>query len=307
MTAKDICRENLLNIKIPETKFIKLPVKKQFRVTILSFHIFREHRLQQMEKKLLHLVLNQFIIRLLICLCLLNISAYSYSQHLPSDMKKDFLNESRRRLNDTIDKRTATEYPFVIGKLYKPVLDKYQHPYYNSNEWVNGTIVFKSKTYEAERLKFDIEKDELIYLLYSNTDLKSYHIALDYNFIAGFSILNTSFKFFDDLKNMFGLGMRKGYYEVVYDGELKFLVSRIKSQSISDNSSQIVYNETIRMYLLKKGKALQVRSKTGLLHLIKDKKKEVKTFIKSNNLKLNRFDYSSANKILSYYENLDKK
>ena len=307
MTTKDVCTKNLLNIKIPDTKFIKLSVKKQFRATILSFHIFREHRFQQLEKKLLHLVLNQFVIRLLICLCLWNISAYSYSQHLPSDMKTDFLNEGRQRLNDTIDKRTATEYPFVIGRLCKPVLDKFQHPYYNMNEWINGSIVFKDKTYEVERLKFDIEKDELIYLMYSNTDLKSYHIALDYNFITGFSILNASFKYFDDLKNIFGLGMRKGYYEVVYDGELKFLVSRIKSHSISDNASQIVYNETIRMYLIKKGKALQVRSKTGLLHLIKDKKKEVKTFIKSNNLKMNRFNYSSANKILSYYENLDKK
>lgn len=95
------------------------------------------------------------------------------------------------------------------------------------NEWNKGTFVFKGQQYSAENLKYDVDTDKLIYLSYSS-DFQMNCIALDQNFVSEFSIQNATFRYFDNLVTQRGVNLRKGYYEVVYDGKLKFLSRKIK-------------------------------------------------------------------------------
>jgi hypothetical protein len=227
----------------------------------------------------------------------------SYSQNIPLCIKKEFLNINKQILRDTVNKLTVIEYPFVVGRYHRPVANKVIHPYFKNNEWVNGTIVFKGRNYEAEGLKFDIENDKLIYLMYTQ-DYMMNCIALDENFISGFSISNSTFKYYNWLKNNRGCRQKDGYYEVVFDGNLKFLVRWEKSLSISNISASIKYNVTNEMFLLKNNKVKRVHSMTKLRRQLKDKKKDIKKYVGDNNLKLNRSHYSSAAKVLKFYEGL---
>jgi hypothetical protein len=232
-----------------------------------------------------------------------------YSQNLPLSIKKQFLNKNKQSLEDTLNKRIVYDHPFVLGRYYTPVADKINHPFYGENEWANGSLVFKGKTYPVEGLKYDIEKDKLIYLMYSSSgDMVGAMtgVALDENFISGFKILNRSFRFYKGLSTNWGFKKDAGYYEVAYDGKLKFLIRKKKSLSVNDNSTQMKYDETVRMFLLKNGKLTRIFSMSTLKNQLKDKKSKVNAFVRDNHLRLGQSDYSSASQLLNFYESLDK-
>ena len=233
------------------------------------------------------------------------LNSYSQNINIPYSIKKEFLNINKQILRDTINKRTAIEYPFVVGRYHRPVANKVIHPYFKNNEWVNGTFVFKGRNYEVEDLKFDIENDKLIYLVYTQ-DYMMNCIALDENFISEFSIFNSIFKYYNGLKNNLGFRKKDGYYEVVFDGNLKFLVRWGKSKSLNNISASIKYIVTTDMFLLKNNKVKSVHSMAKLKRQLKDKKQEIKKFVWDNNLKLNGSHYSSAAEVLKFYEGLEK-
>jgi hypothetical protein len=248
---------------------------------------------------------SYFPFRIVITFLLLIVSFNLYTQIIPFDIKKEFLNTCKQILKDTIDKQTAVDYQFVVGRLHKPAIDKINHPYFHDNEWVNGSLVFKGKTYSVKGLKFDIENDRLIYLMYSN-NYTTNCIALDENFISEFNILNLTFRYYKGLKNYLGLGQKEGYYQVVYDGKLKFLVRWEKSESLNDISEKIKYDVANKMFLLKNNRVVPVNNMFKLLNQLKNKRREMRTFVRDNKLKLNRSNYSSAYDVLNYYENPDK-
>jgi len=232
-----------------------------------------------------------------------------YSQNLPLSTKKQFFIRNKQCLEDTLNKRIVYDHPFVIGRGYIPVADKINHPFYGENEWVNGSLVFKGKTYPADGLKYDLDKDRLIFLMYNESDNKVgvlSGVELDENFISEFKILNRTFRFYDGLKTTWGFKKKTGYYEVVYDGQIKFLIYRKKSLAVNDNSTQMKYKETVRMFLLKNGKLKRIINLSSLKNQLKDKKSNVNAFVRENHLRLGQSDYSSAFQVLNFYESLYK-
>lgn len=241
-----------------------------------------------------------------IFILLLLVTMDVYSQNIPLNQKKAYFDSHKKTLEDTVNKRTFVEYAYVVGRYHEPVNNKYNHPYLEKNEWVNGTLFYNGQTYAVEGLKYDIESNTLIYLMYTR-DYKLNCVALDENLIGEFNIYNTTFRHFKDLKNFLGLNRKEGYYEVVYDGDLKFLVYREKTSSINNNSSQREYSVTSKMFLVRENnKAIKVHSMLKLRLLLKHNKKDMRAYIGKNNLKLNRSNYTSAYKILKYYESLNK-
>ena len=244
-------------------------------------------------------------VRFICCIYLLFAIATSYAQSIPTSTKKDFIQYSEKSLKDTLDKRTAIEFPYVIGRYHVPINNKYNNPYFRNNEWVKGNLVFKGRYYSVEGIKYDIEDDHLIYLMYSD-DYSLNSVALDENFITEFTIQNSTFRYFKGLKNYLGISMDDGYYQVVYDGNLKFLVRWKKSKTLNDVSSSMRFNTTSDMYLLDHNRIKHVNSMAKLKRQLRDRKKDVRAFINHNRLRLNRSDYLSAYDVLNYYESLKK-
>lgn len=234
---------------------------------------------------------------------LLGAAISSYSQTIPLSTKEQFLLKDKQNLEDSINKQTEIELPFILGREHWGVTNKVNHPYVGENEWNKGTFVFKGQQYSAENLKYDVDTDKLIYLSYSS-DFQMNCIALDQNFVSEFSIQNATFRYFDNLVTQRGVNLRKGYYEVVYDGKLKFLSRKIKSKSFDDNSLYLNYKLSTDLFLIKDGKLIRVKSMAKLIAQLSDKKKELKKYVRDNYLKLNLTDYSSAAKVLKFYEGL---
>jgi hypothetical protein len=222
-----------------------------------------------------------------------------YPQNLTPGIKSQFLNNSKHALEDTVNKRTQADFPFIIGRFHEPVINNFRHPYFNENKWISGSLFYDGRIYKAGNLKYDIEKDKLIYLMYTQ-DFVMNTIALDENFIPEFCILDITFKYYTN-KDVGGI--KAGYFEVVFDGDLKFLVRLKKSEPFGDKP----YNVSAEMFLLKDGQMIRIKSIVNLINQLKDKKKEVERFVKDNNLTLSQSDYSSASKVLTFYLSLQKK
>lgn len=222
-----------------------------------------------------------------------------YPQNLTPGIKSQFLNNSKQALEDTVNNRTKADFPFIIGRFHQPVTNNFSHPYFNENKWISGSLVYDGRIYKAENLKYDIENDKLIYLMYTQ-DFVMNTIALDENFIPEFCLLDITFKYYT---NKYVGGIKEGYYEVVFDGKLKFLVRLKKSEPLGDNP----YNVSAEMFLLKDGQMIHIKSLAKLINQLKDKKKEVKRFVRDNYLTLSQSDYSSASKVLTFYLSLQKK
>ncbi len=244
-------------------------------------------------------ILNKSLTPLLLFAFLLAGEQGLHSQNLTSGIKGQFLTNSKQALEDTLNKRTTQEFPFIIGRLHQPVTNNFIHPYYNENKWVSGSLVYDGRVFKAGNLKYDIEKDKLIFLMQTK-DFVTNTIALDENFIPEFVLVDKTFRYYTDY---YAEGMKAGYYEVVFDGKVKFLVRWKKSESLGYNP----YNISEEMYLLKDGRMFHINSMGKLINQLKDKKKEVKRFARENYLKLSLYDFSSAPKVLSYYLSLREK
>lgn len=243
----------------------------------------------------IHIYLYSFLITIFLLIAgRLN----SDAQNIPFSVRNQFFNKQKQNLKDTINRRTSIESPFIIGCYYNPVTNsESNHPYFKENKWVKGSLLYQDVLYTVEHLKYDIEIDKPIYLKYGKDNTMNC-VALDENFICEFCILNSSFRYYNGLKNDTGRKLKAGYYEVVYDGKLKFLVRNEKSETMNDFSS------TTDLYLLKDSTMIEISSMGNLIRQLKDKEKTVKEFVKVNSLKLNKSDYTSAYRILKFYENL---
>jgi hypothetical protein len=219
------------------------------------------------------------------------------AQDISRNTRVQLFDKQKQILEDTIQKRTNIDYAFIVGQDYIGVNDTVEHPYFDENKWQSGSLHFNGSLYKVEKLKYDIEIDKLIYLGYSNKTTISC-IVLDNNFIPEFEISNVRFKYYRDLNNESGKKLKAGYYEIVYDGKLKFLVRSEKTRTLNS------YTSLADMYVIKDGKVVKVRGMGKLIDLLSDKKANIKKFVLENTLKLSQTNYSSARRILEYYENL---
>ena len=230
------------------------------------------------------------------------LSLNSTGQGIPLSNKTLLLNAGKKALSDTIIKRTQIEYPFIIGRNHNQIFDKASHPYFNENEWQKGSLVFNGITYTAEILKYDIETDNLIYLLVANNSLVNV-IALDENAITEFNLSNKTFRYFKNIKNERGKGVKDGYYEVAFDGKLKFLNRREKKQTISNNYLKYD-NASVSMYLLQGDKLVAINSMSKLTNQLSGQYRDaVKRYVKANHFKISKTKYASASYVLEFYEN----
>ena len=225
-----------------------------------------------------------------------------YSQNIPLEEKHALLNNYKKAVEDTINKRIKMDRPFVLGRMHVFNGTSIHHPYFSDYRPVNGSLVFKDKTYEADALLYDIYNDKLVYRYYSsNFEINS--ISLDENFVLGFTIHNSVFRYFEGLKTKSGRKLKDGYYEVVYDGRFKFLVRWEKTESFDMNEAH-KFSVLKSMYMLKDGLVVSLKNKLQLMSQFADKKREMKKFIKQNHIILKLKDSSSVNEVFGYFESL---
>ncbi len=191
--------------------------------------------------------------------------------------------------------------PFVTGIHLFSASAPTTHPFFENKIWQEGKIIHEGQEYPVDAVKYDIFKDRIIH--YTQFIDVAYSTALNPVFIKEFYIGDHHFKYYDDSISKISF-LNKGYYEIVCDGIATCLVRHMKEEEIS-TSYRIEYKEYTKLILYYNGTYRRFFNQFTLLRLLKERRPELRAFIRENNIIFNHNKIESAKRIITYYNKLE--
>jgi hypothetical protein len=225
-----------------------------------------------------------------------------YAQALSYTSRQELLNGQLNSISVINNSVFNPEHDYLRGKLYYPPSNNINHPFFINNDWKSGKIWSSGKVFDLENIKYDINLDYLVYMY--NTESTAYPVYLTREYVKEFIINDRHFKFLDDFDLISKEKYKSGYYEVLYDEDTKFYLRWGKSKEVRNSVTGSSYVQTISFLLKKDGKYISIKSQGGFISALEDRKKEIKSFMKTNSLRFSKNNYESVVKILNYYDNL---
>ena len=207
--------------------------------------------------------------------------------------------ERLSHINDSIFKHSLN---FVIGKSYYSGGNKYVHPFFGDNLWVPAEIFSSGESFKVDLAKYDLSLDYIV-ILY-NFESLSYPIYLNKETVREFAISGHHFKYIDGLTGSGIDELVPGYYEEFYTGKTRFLIRRLKLKKYDNANLSEIYSDRIYLFILKEGKYFLITSQKSLFKVLSDHKKELKNFMKNNNIRFSHGNYEQVGKLLEYYDTL---
>lgn len=156
------------------------------------------------------------------------------------------------------------------------------HPYYLVDSLQAGTITYNDVHYHDVRMLYDIVRDELAI----QPPEGGYRLQLNSKKISTFTIGQHQFA---RLIGDSALGVRTGFYEILYNGKAKVLAHRVKTvhEDISSGAYKAEYLFKDRFYIQKDNNYYEVRNKRSFLALFPDQSKALRKYLRTNHLKFN--------------------
>ncbi len=173
--------------------------------------------------------------------------------------------------------------------------------FFLNNDWNQGSVVYEQVLYPKVPLRYDLVEDQLIALSY--TEVLPY--VLNRDKVQSFNIANHHFVYVpaDSLQKSFD----SGFYEQLYNGKTEVLVRRTETISTTSGltSLESKYNGKTRYYIMNKGLFYDVSGNGSVVSALKDKKREVQQFIKTNHIKAQKNPVEALVQIAAYYDTLN--
>jgi hypothetical protein len=190
------------------------------------------------------------------------------------------------------------------GKLWRNIYTKIKgDPFLFSDEFLTGTVTIGSKTFNQVDIKYDIYNDELITV----SDM-GFIIQVNKEVIDAFSVRWNEKDFIFRKMSSDSLKNTEGFVNVLAEGEVSLLVRYRKDITLlAVDNKYDQFNQMHRIYVTKDGETRLVNSKKELLNLLNDRRQEIRSFIKSNNLNVARNNPESFRSVVEFYNNLQKK
>jgi hypothetical protein len=156
------------------------------------------------------------------------------------------------------------------------------HPYYLSNVLAPGIVNYDGTLYQQVNIALDIVRDELTANRFNN----NFRMRLASEKISYFSFLNHFFvRLVQDSSRQSSLPT--GFYDRLYNGQVKLYAKRHKKidESISpEEGDKLWFTENDSYFIFLKDRYYPVKSKKELFDIFKDRKKDLKKFIRKNKL-----------------------
>ena len=175
------------------------------------------------------------------------------------------------------------------------------HPYYGENRKRPGTIGYNGIFYRNVSLLYDLVLDQVV----MDDPYNVFKIALLTDWIDSFSIEDHFFIHLRDSLNP--SAPRVGFYESLYKGRIMLLKKEkkhIQEDLYSSDHVERFIEGTDSLYYLKMGdQYLSVNNSKSLLAALKNRKKEVRKFIRANNLSMRYDRENTLIKVAAWYDN----
>lgn len=168
-----------------------------------------------------------------------------------------------------------------------------------------GTVTYDGIFYSNVPMMYDINKDDVVVLLY--------------NGFSKYSLLKSRVQRFDLLEHRFvylaadstntAASINTGFYDELYGGNVQALVKWSKSiQSTSTQTTlETFFTAASRDFFLKKNNNYyRIGGQSALLKVLKDKKKELQQYIRANKIKFKDDPEKAMRMIAAEYDQLSK-
>jgi hypothetical protein len=191
----------------------------------------------------------------------------------------------------------------VQYKEYNAHPDDEGHPYFVSDDWVEGTVHYNGDVYEGVGILYDLVKEKIIIEHpFAGIKLELISEKIKYVELPGHRIVRLVA---DTIKNS---PIRTGFYDLLYDGSTKFYVKRQKTQKeeIVGHEIQVKFSEKDHLFIYKKGLYIPVRSRSSLLDILGDRKTEVRKYIRKNKIRFRKGREKAISRVVSFYDESGK-
>ncbi|MCF8229488.1 MAG: hypothetical protein K9G58_10420 [Bacteroidales bacterium] len=190
----------------------------------------------------------------------------------------------------------------VNGSLYDPLHSMAAgHPYYPKESFQVGDIAVLGEIFTGEKIKFNIELQKLVLKKLISKGATT-EILLNNTLVDSFSIRNKKFI------NLFFLPLAdslQGFAEVIFDGEFGFYAyhKKILKDDYTRKTPYGRYQElSPRYFLIMNQNVKTIRKKRDFLKIFKGQRKEIRKFMKKQNIKYKNASSSELARILKYGE-----
>jgi hypothetical protein len=202
----------------------------------------------------------------------------------------------RANVNDSIDIQLLYNGRAWRNLYYKIKGDQFLF----STEFLTGSVTVEGKTFNNLPLKYDIFNDELLAITDHGIILQLNKEMIDL-FTMNYQDQIFNFKKLD----ADSINSLSGYVNVLYDGGTSLYVKYKKEiLLLAIENKYDMFNQINRIFVEKNGEIFKVDSKGELLKLLEDQKHQVRSFIRSNKIRISRKNPDSFKPVIEYYDKL---
>jgi len=174
-----------------------------------------------------------------------------------------------------------------------------EHPYFISDDWVVGSIVYDNELNENVPVMYDIWNDKVVIDHFSSRN----KIELVSKKISEFSLHG---HIFVALKPDSAKEIQEGFYDQLYSGKIKVYARRTKQYEERIEANVLIpsFAEKNKYFFLKDGKYLPVNSKAAALDALNDKRKILKQHLSKSRIRYKKEKEKWLVTLAGYYDTL---
>jgi hypothetical protein len=228
---------------------------------------------------------------------------FSYCQKAGSDTI--FLQQAFEKSLAYYQQITKNQSILFNGVEYvEPSATNDTHPFFLSNDWINGSVDFNGQKFENTPLLYDAFQGNLVTELPNGVAVALVPEKVSDFTIQGHHFINvTRSQGFRSLPN-------NTFYEQLYSGKTMVLALKQKERYEkiqSTTSIEVGFDEKVRYYIFHDGNYHLVKNKASIVRLFDDSKSEIKKYIKVNQLDFRTTREIALSKISAYYDQLNQR
>ena len=186
---------------------------------------------------------------------------------------------------------TGEEKPVYNGTQYLYYTFKMEgDPYFITGDFSNGWIEYKGRKYDSLSIMYDVQRNKVV--IYGSNHLET--IVLENDFIDSFGLLGHKFiKLYENHEQNLYSG---GFYDLLYNGHIRFLAKRIKTREPKIQGDVLTYYfyPKDRYYIYKDSLYYQVSNKKDVFHLFKNNVHTIKKMMRKEHLKFRRKNFEET-------------
>lgn len=220
---------------------------------------------------------------------------------VPHSDAQEIVSEKIKSFKTLTEKIYGLDDMLVNGKMYRQLSDIESHPYFLTNTWKQGSITVNGNSYEDVLLKYNLHLDRVI--LGSVALSGSFRSTLLFDrFVNEFMIDSHHFIKVSILSNDKRI---KGYVELITDEEPYFIIKHKKNYGIyrksyeAGNNRSFYHNKPL-YFFCNEGKITRVSNQKSFLNYFLNHKKEIRQFIKNNNIDFSKASVSELQRLIIF-------